>query len=186
MIEVETLFIGGGPATLGVLSNAYQTQRIEELVAQGIAIIEYSDQFGGGNLQKHYGIKSNTSATGFLKVLMYPKVFTPILLPGPVPPVEFNKTSSTLLQKTKSKAEVTTVIKAQKLMEAHKTFLPQFQQFGETSEIVRSLQRHGKKVAPLQLIGTFLSYAGNQMLSDIFSKYNKKIFYGNHKAVKIT
>jgi hypothetical protein len=51
---------------------------------------------------------------------------------------------------------------------------------------VRSLQRHGKKVAPLQLIGTFLSYAGNQMLSDIFSKYNKKIFYGNHKAVKIT
>lgn len=39
-IEVETLFIGGGPATLGVLSNAYQTSRIEELVRQGIAIID--------------------------------------------------------------------------------------------------------------------------------------------------
>jgi len=93
-------------------------------VAQGIAIIEYSDQFGGGNLQKHYGIKSNTSATGFLKVLMYPKVFTPIPALNPVPPVEFNKTSSTLLQKNKSKTEVTTVIKAQRMMEAHKTFLP--------------------------------------------------------------
>ena len=66
-------------------------------MAQGIAIIEYSDQFGGGNLQKHYGIKSNTSATGFLKVLMYPKVFTPIPALNSVPPVEFNKTSSTLL-----------------------------------------------------------------------------------------
>ena len=32
IIEVDTLFIGGGPATLGVLSNAYQTQRLDELV----------------------------------------------------------------------------------------------------------------------------------------------------------
>jgi hypothetical protein len=40
-------------------------------------------------------------------------------------------------------------------------------------------------VAPLQLIGTFLSYAGNQMLNDIYQKYNKKIFYANHEAVKI-
>lgn len=31
-IEVETLFIGGGPATLGVISNAYQTQRLEDLL----------------------------------------------------------------------------------------------------------------------------------------------------------
>jgi hypothetical protein len=46
--------------------------------------------------------------------------------------------------------------------------------------------RYGKKVAPLQLIGTFLSYAGNQMLNDIFLKHNKKIFYGNHQAIKIT
>jgi len=42
-------------------------------MVKGIAIVEASDQFGGGNLQKHYGIRSNTSATGFLKVLMYPK-----------------------------------------------------------------------------------------------------------------
>ena len=186
IIEVETLFIGGGPATLGVLSNAYQTQRIDDLIAQGIAIIDYSDQFGGGNLQKHYGIKSNTSATGFLKVLMYPKVYAPAPQPSPAPPVEFNKTSSTLLQKTKSKTEVTSVNnKGMKLQESHKQFLPQFQAFGESSEIVRTLKRHGKKVAPLQLIGTFLSYAGNQMLSDIFTKFNKKIFYGKHKAIKI-
>lgn len=103
---METLFVGGGPATLGILSNAYHTNRIEDLITgpkgdyvstqpalakgvratalsslvkddnfkpKGIAIVETSDQFGGGNLQKHFGIKSNTSASGFLKVIMIPK-----------------------------------------------------------------------------------------------------------------
>ena len=32
IIEVESLFIGGGPATLGILSNAYQTNRLDELI----------------------------------------------------------------------------------------------------------------------------------------------------------
>lgn len=110
IIEVETLFIGGGPATLGVLSNAYQTSRIEELVKQGVAIIDNSDQFGGGNLQKHYGIKSNTSATGFLKVLMHPKTYSPVQ-PVNLGPPEFDRMSTTLLQKNKSKTEVTPVNK---------------------------------------------------------------------------
>lgn len=74
--------------------------------------------------------------------------------PPPVnqgPPAEFNKTSATLLQKTKSKIEVATVNKVQKMMEreAYKTFMPQFQPFGESSDIVMALKRHGKKVAPL-------------------------------------
>ena len=36
---------------------------------KGIAIIEPQETFGGGNLQHHYGIKSNTSASGFLKII---------------------------------------------------------------------------------------------------------------------
>ena len=32
IIEVDTLFIGGGPATLGILANAYQTQRLDDLI----------------------------------------------------------------------------------------------------------------------------------------------------------
>ena len=43
VIDIDTLFVGGGPATLGVLANAYQTNRIEALVATGIAIVETSD-----------------------------------------------------------------------------------------------------------------------------------------------
>jgi len=47
------------------------------------------------------------------------------------------------------------------------------------------MQKYGKKVAPLQLIGTFLSYAGNAMLNDIWIRYQRKIFHGNSRAVKI-
>ena len=65
IIEVDTLFVGGGPATLGVLSNAYQSQRLNYLIlgenngknkngfysnTGEIAIVENSEQFGGGSL----------------------------------------------------------------------------------------------------------------------------------------
>ena len=50
-------------------------------------------------------------------------------------------------------------------------FMPPFLEFASTNDIALSLQKYGKKVAPLQLIGTFLSYAGNAMLNDIWLKY---------------
>jgi hypothetical protein len=46
--------------------------RVQE-IANEFAIIEASDQFGGGNLSQYYGIRSNTSSSGFLKVIKYPK-----------------------------------------------------------------------------------------------------------------
>lgn len=64
----DVVFIGGGPATLGLLCNAQKTNRLTELVnsGDGIAILEEGLSFGGGDLQ-YYGINSNTSANGFLK-----------------------------------------------------------------------------------------------------------------------
>jgi hypothetical protein len=64
--------------------------------------------------------------------------------------------------------------------------MPPFVDFASTNDIALSLQRYGKKVAPLQLIGTFMSYAGNVMLNDIWLRYQKKVFYGNSQAIKIT
>ena len=64
-------------------------------------------------------------------------------------------------------------------------FLVQFKEFVDSCELIRSLQKFGKRVAPLQLIGTFLSFAGNAMLNDIFKRYGRKIFYGNYKAESI-
>lgn len=63
--------------------------------------------------------------------------------------------------------------------------MPPFAKFAESSEIVKSLSKYGKRVAPLQLIGTFLSFVGNLMLHDIFTRFGKKIFYGNCYAKSI-
>jgi hypothetical protein len=86
---VGTLFIGGGPATLGVFAHAYQIGRYvlylyfyhqfilfrTREIAEEFAVIEAStsETFGGGNLVNYFGIRSNTSASGFLKVISYPK-----------------------------------------------------------------------------------------------------------------
>ena len=212
-VEIDSLFIGGGPSTLGVLTNANQTGRLEELVmsgatatGKGFAIVEMTDQFGGGNLQKHFGIRSNTSATGFLKVIMYPKTkpASPTKAPqsacatgqaasqaalGMIGNCEnrnksifyqhsLNKTSN-FGQKSQAKFNA-----AQSAVDDKRKFLPQFSEFGE-SDLVKSLQKYGKKVAPLQLIGTFLSFAGNQILNDIHNRFQKKVFFGNHKVNKI-
>ena len=64
------MIVGAGPATLGLLTNACKTNRLNELVAKGdgLAIIETGLAFGGGCLQ-NFGINSNTSANGFIKCL---------------------------------------------------------------------------------------------------------------------
>ena len=112
VIHVETLFIGGGPATLGVFSNAYQTNCIKELVQgsslsnsklRGIAIVEQQETFGGGNLQKYTGIKSNTSATGFLKVIMYPKYHEDKQNPEPQPAIIAKQVSRSVVNSKSAK-----------------------------------------------------------------------------------
>jgi hypothetical protein len=61
------LVIGGGPAALGFLINAFKTNRHTALLhGESLAIIDEGICFGGGNLC-FYGINSNTSAGGFLK-----------------------------------------------------------------------------------------------------------------------
>ena len=184
IIDIETLFIGGGPATLGVLSNAYHTNRLEQLIRGshnftsnknnyiGIAIMDMSTSFGGGNLGKHFGIKSNTSATGFLKVILYPK-------PSSRDSPQKSKTPNNLIGRSAGKSQSTIPVS-----DDHRNFMPPFETFAEQNELVKSLTKYGKRVAPLQLIGSFLNFAGNAMLHDIHERYRKKIFYGGLKAVK--
>ena len=70
---METLFIGGGPATLGVLVNAIRREKFKELLSgRGIAVIDQGSSFGGGELQ-NYCIRSNTSASSFLHLIMRQK-----------------------------------------------------------------------------------------------------------------
>lgn len=64
---MDVLVLGGGPAALGLLVNAYKTNRHTALLQHdSIAILDAGISFGGGCLGQ-YGINSNTSAIGFLK-----------------------------------------------------------------------------------------------------------------------
>lgn len=60
-----------------------------------------------------------------------------------------------------------------------------FERFAASNDLVKRLEKYGKQVAPLELIGTFLSFVGNTMLFDILQTYSKKIFYPRHKAKKV-
>lgn len=62
------MIVGGGPAALGMLSNAVKQGRIKSMLKDGIVVIEKGTSLGGGILQE-YLINSNTSADGFLTCL---------------------------------------------------------------------------------------------------------------------
>ena len=65
----DIVFVGGGPACFGVLTNAYWNNKLDELFKNSkIAIIEKSASFGGGDLI-NFGINSNTSGDGFLRCM---------------------------------------------------------------------------------------------------------------------
>ena len=53
------------------------------------------------------------------------------------------------------------------------------------SHISRVLRDFGKNTAPLAVIGHYLNYAGNHLLSFIHTTLKKKIFYPLHKVVSI-
>lgn len=65
----DIVFVGGGPACFGVLTNAYRNNKLDEMFKNNkVAIIEWSDSFGGGDLI-NFGINSNTSGDGFLRCM---------------------------------------------------------------------------------------------------------------------
>jgi hypothetical protein len=69
LIQLDTLFLGGGPATLGTITSYIKSGKINDLMmGKGFAIVEASTSFGGGALLD-YGIRSNTSAKGFIKLI---------------------------------------------------------------------------------------------------------------------
>jgi hypothetical protein len=49
----------------------------------------------------------------------------------------------------------------------------------------KTLKDFGKNTTPLGLIGCFLNYAGNHLLSYIYQTSRKKVFYPLHRAVSV-
>eukprot|EP00347_Sterkiella_histriomuscorum_P021429 403334007 len=127
--------------------------------ANQFAIIDTGDTFGGGNLKNYFGIRSNTSAHGFLKVIQLPK--------------------------QKRTKEQKAIELQNKQASNHLIGIVDGLQSIGSSDLALYLKQTGKNIAPLQLIGSFLSFAGNCMLYDIYQRFEKKIFYPYHRAKSI-
>ncbi|CDW84955.1 UNKNOWN [Stylonychia lemnae] len=178
-IFIGTLFIGAGPATLGVFTHVYQMN------------------------------KSNTSAHGFLKVIQYAKPKKSKEEKQKQQLQQINANNNNIIKKKEYSTNINQpvslqgqsqrnpVIKLQVIqgpskeiiqMSENNTYVPQVMtgllNLGQ-SDLAMYLKQTGKNIAPLQLIGAFLSFAGNQMLYDIYQRFNKKIFYPHHKAKSI-
>ena len=54
-----------------------------------------------------------------------------------------------------------------------------------SSHIAKVLKEFGKNTAPLGVIGHYLNFAGNHLLSYIYQTTKKKVFYPLHKAVSV-
>ena len=66
--DFGVVFCGGGPATLGPIVCAARIGRLEELLEQGVLVVERGRALGGGSL-RDYGISSNSLAVAFLEGL---------------------------------------------------------------------------------------------------------------------
>lgn len=110
-------------------------------MAEEFAVIDGGDQFGGGNLMQYFGIRSNTSAAGFLKCIQYPK----------------NSISSSPIKggtatKNDYEGATTDTEKAR--------ILPSFTQNVGNGELANFLRSTGKMITSLQIVGLFLTHVG--------------------------
>ena len=104
---VDIVFIGGGPATLGILTNAIRTDRLTELLSNdSIAILEKQSTFGGGYLSE-LSCNSNTAGDGFIRCILEkidkPKNKNPTVTNGKLKLMTINKKTITVVKNSENK-----------------------------------------------------------------------------------
>jgi len=124
------------------------TTRVRD-VADEFAVIDSGDQFGGGNLMQYFGIRSNTSAAGFLKCIQYPKS---------------SPSSTKGVSATKNDCDD---------ISEKARILPNFTQNVGNGELANFLRSTGKMITSLQIVGLFLTHVGFQMLLEMHLKYSR-------------
>lgn len=60
-----------------------------------------------------------------------------------------------------------------------------FRELYPNSEIVQAMKEFGPNIVPLSVVGMMLNYAGNHLLSHIFTQYKKKVFFPLHKVLSV-
>lgn len=181
--RADIVFIGGGPATLGVLCNAFKTNRLPDLVAtgEGIAILEQGMGFGGGDLVS-YGINSNTSANGFMKqcykkreitetspkktASRSPVKKTPSKVENKAMPMEGTEESSESELAEDSERDEDKVEDTTKKFEY--VAVQPFKDLYKCTPLHNFMSSFGISIVPLSVVGAFLNYTGNHLLHHIY------------------
>ena len=149
--------------------------RLTDLLGgKGIAILEAGPYFGSGALAD-YLIRSNTSADSFLRVT-YKRMSVKKT------PTEEVKTASTgpATFRGLSTSPEPSFAGVSKDVSVCSPFRDLY-----TSELGRCMRSIGKEQASLSLIGSFLSYVGNHLLSYIYHTFKKRIFFPYHRVMSI-
>ncbi|CAI2385090.1 unnamed protein product [Moneuplotes crassus] len=203
---VDSLFIGGGPATLAIICKAIEDKKLASLIKRNsIAILEKSGSFGGGELQ-FFGINSNTSAQGFVNCI--PKtdkerLLAVLNLKRPSPAFDSQMTTKQSEKdhfeekKFKGKKQVCYQISESNQLgteispeSVQDIIQDSDQQISLSDKLPReeidNLMLHYEwRPAPLSLIGTYLNYVGNQILNKINIIHNQKIFHPFTEVINI-
>jgi len=174
--KYDIIFVGGGPATLSFLSYLFKNKQEHLFSSYNILIVEKSETFGSGCLGK-YGINSNTSGEGFLRILSFPDEKID------------NKSNLSPSKKTlmDCKKDTKLIVSKQEKNEPNKnklTPLPIFTEFFQYSPS-QTLFSFGSKPAPLPLIGYFFDCFGNIIVDYIYKTYNKNILLSRTEVLSL-
>ena len=148
--------------------------RLTELLGgKGVAILEAGPYFGSGALAD-YLIRSNTSADSFLWV-----TYKRVSAKKPAEEVKTPSTGPATFRglSTSPEPNFSGVSKDVSVCSPYKDLY--------ISELGWCMRQIGKEQASLSLIGSFLSYVGNHLLSYIYHTYKKWIFFPYHRVMSI-
>lgn len=211
--KYDIVFIGGGPATLAFFSFICRNKNFENFFANlSILILEKSETFGSGCLGK-YGINSNTSAEGFVRLICFNddengKEEKQNLSPNKKKPSgensknnffsmasnnsnnnnnnvnNNNNKSNNDYNNNNNNASTSNFSNSAIFQKFKSKCVPVFEDLLHSNE-TKNLLNIGSKIAPLSMIGVFLDCVGNSIASYIFSKFHKRIFMNFCEVTKI-
>ena len=175
--KYDVVFIGGGPATLSFLSYIFKNKQEHVFSTSSILIIDKSETFGSGCLGK-YGINSNTSGEGFLRIISYPdeKVDSKSNLSP-------NKRSS-LEKQILNTSNKSPNARPKDNFKGRYQPLPIFSDFYNMLP-TQTLLSFGSKPAPLAAVGYFFDCLGTFIVEHINKTYKKNIFLSRTEVVSV-
>ena len=208
--KYDLVFIGGGPSTISFLSYLFRNKLNDKVFPfANILIIEKSESFGSGCLGK-YGINTNTSAEGFVRLICTADESSKKGGLALSPNSKLMKISKNYEKKEEQSKIFYNNLKIKKPISPNKAKINSNNSDNEIKEFIidkgykinhykplqifqdfyklapaQTLLKIGNRPAPLCLVGYFLECLGNNMLYYINNQYKKSLLLCNSEVKSI-